>query len=161
MGGFKRVRPGPQDLRKDYDMNCRAYPWLEPTLRARYRQELRELVLRIRAQDAEKAKVNLPALHEAWEDATNLVGDIGDAIPALPMSPNALAAKVMVVATSDMDIRDPFSCNDVAMCVLEDLRPNLSGLVAAYAERLLTTDLWTPGKDLFLTIGYLSPAPST
>ena len=122
---------------------------------------MKALALRLRAQKAEEAKVNMPALLKAWEDACDVATDIEKAIEVLPTTPNALAAKVMVLTAFGKSGQATFDGELASICVLETLRPNLSGLVGAYVERLLTTDLETPTNETFLTIGFLAPAAST
>ena len=117
-GLLVRLRYGKHDLRKAYEQNLRN-GFSEPRAKALYRRDLKALALRLRAQKAEEAKVNLPALLKAWEDACDLATYIEKAIEALPTTLNALAAKVMVLTAFGMSNRATFDGELASISVLE------------------------------------------
>jgi hypothetical protein len=138
----KVCRPSPDYLRRQYETfttNWYAATYLrgqvtEADALRWYRKELRALVQRRRAKEAEEDRVDLAAKDAALQRQFDLMFDIKADIERLPPSMNSIAALALLEAK--------FKGADSYVTDMEDfhfdhMRPQLSGLIAEHVTNLL------------------------
>jgi hypothetical protein len=134
----KICRPSPTYLRKRYETFITDHlPWktLTETDALRwYRKELRALVQRCRAQQAEKDRVGLAAKEAAIDRQYDLMWDIKDEIAALSPSMNSLAALLLLEAKSK---RTDSYVHEMESYHFDHMQPHLSGLIAEHVDIFL------------------------
>jgi hypothetical protein len=145
-GRYRVVRPDPGMLRMAFDSSS-AILGRENAL-PKYRQELRELARRVRAQKSEEERTGLAAANRAASALSAQAGQVEDEIMALaPATPNAAAARILVEAMSTPNFQEPVSASSamtVAAVALEHLRPALRGIIKAHVDEILDN----PGRRL-------------
>jgi hypothetical protein len=144
-------RPGPSELKRRYEAALR-WPGGDKrraAIRADYRQEVRDLVSRIRAQRSEEAAVGLPALEAEDDELTGRLIGVLCAIRGLagrdPTNPMVMAAWLMANVFWNRDSDCPLSGWDTD--VLATLLPSLTGVIRDDAEEIVRSP-GTPAGDL-------------
>lgn len=151
-GETLRLRVCPYDIAADYRQRVALHPETRPAARAAYRQAMREYIALRRAQRAEEARVNLPALNAASELYVERMDANHDAIlEAAGTSPNGLAARLMLslalgaIVSEGVEEQEPQWC--LIVDVLRSLEPQTSGIVREHVAALLA-DPEAPLRDL-------------
>ena len=140
-GAFKNIRPGSNDLRRDYELYLNLWGTVRAEeIKRNYRDRLRALAQRRREQRREKEKVGLIELQARLQDADNRAYDLGEAIEDFAdHSPDVLAAKLMVGLgfTAHADAHAGGHNLIGIKSTLEALLPHLAGNIAADVADLL------------------------
>jgi hypothetical protein len=154
-GAYRTARPGPHDIRRDYE--CQQRIWGTEATRPQYRRHWRELIARLRAQRSEREKAGVTQASALCEEIDEARTEVNDAIEALPLTtPGTLAARVLIAANlslyGDYTFAD-IDAGEIAFLVLQYLRPNLSGMLRAHVDEIIDNPE-TPAGDLRAMIGF-------
>lgn len=144
------VRSGTREIEDRFAFDVRTWPKKRDLARSYYRDRMRKLVARLRAQRAEEERVGLPAIIAADDINYEKRGDIEDAIELTPPCPNATAA-LLLIECKNLS-RNCTIGNLPGLNVLQHWRPNLSGLIGEHVNLLLDSDAFAPLNDLPFSI---------
>lgn len=136
---MQNKRPGPIDIKKDFQTLVRTWPEHRDEIRRNCRDGMRRLVARIRAQREEEARVGLPAMHCKHDLLGERIGAIDDALENTPVQggdiPQKAAAVLLIGSIYERRCDDLFGYG--ARAALEALLPCLRGQLHEHAEFVL------------------------
>jgi hypothetical protein len=154
-GAYRTARPGPHDIRRDYQ--CQQRIWGTEATRPQYRRHWRDLIARLRAQRSEREKAGVTQASALCEELDEVRIDLNDAIETLPLTtPSTLAARVLIKANYAIYGNRTFAeidAGEIAFLVLEYLRPNLSGMLRAHVDEIIDNPD-KPAGELRAMIGF-------
>lgn len=140
--GYRIIRPTPADCRWQFDFEVRVFATNakgRAISRARMRETMRGIIARLREQKRLYQELGIAALQEQIAAACDDINAAANTIATLPASPNATAARLLASlddnCTLDACAEGAGFCGTmaVALMLLRDALPNLSGLIHEHA----------------------------
>lgn len=146
-GATKLIRPSISDARLAYEQWLRMFgpvdrlpPEIRAKARAKYRDNVRSIIARLRERDQLRAQVELDTLGKRSEELCNELFGVEDRIKEIAKTGdlNALAAVAVVLMAYESSVDDTLP--DAVRLMLSSLRPQLGGAVGADIVALLDAD---------------------
>lgn len=148
------IRPSPGDIRRDFELHVRIWGRRErKAAQAAYENRMAALSERVRQQDAERVKLDLPNIEARADGINEQLIELEGAIMAVSsVSPMKAAIMFMLGLTRGRakdTLDDGADTKMIASGVLPFIRPRLRGLVAKHVDDLIAHPATPNGEREF------------